>query len=494
MRSARVSGETAALCEMTRFLILFLSAAPGFCQPTPTQVADEMLSTLKKVEWGRAYAAGPKAAGVACAPRNPVQMDVYATVEWTHHCQEVRGGLIRESFYYVFDEPIRTANLRIDLHPQDESPKFTSGLFGVLRARLTERFGAPTHAPQLMEIGFRRTRFGEPVAGDHWQGGELHYFLHTNQSNPSPAGMRRGVQLVVLHDRLMKERIKDDVILQAEGSAFLPLDGDPLQTRLAASAGPAFVKAMQIQTRTREESQQAARELLKTTLDLLREAFAQPAEEKALRLLAGDALVAKLADHLAEIPGGAERDAELSKSARTSLSTYGVKLGGMTHYGGLAYSRDLLRRVWNEFPDTEAGELAFLALQRRGWSTDPGVGCPTNPDLFRNVIAQGEAFLVQHPQARFQKEILFTLAIANESWWSIAHAGPDDQWVAHIPYPRKGENAKLSEKARKRAIDYYTQIVKLAPDSPEAASAMRRLPRIELSLDTGQRRFFCSYC
>jgi hypothetical protein len=34
----------------------------------------------------------------------------------------------------------------------------------------------------------------------------------------------------------------------------------------------------------------------------------------------------------------------------------------------------------------------------------------------------------------------------------------------------------------------------MAPGSPEAASALRRLPRLELGLDTGQRRFFCSYC
>jgi len=41
---------------------------------------------------------------------------------------------------------------------------------------------------------------------------------------------------------------------------------------------------------------------------------------------------------------------------------------------------------------------------------------------------------------------------------------------------------------------YYRAVVSMAPGSPEAASALRRLPRLELGLDTGQRRFFCSFC
>ena len=41
---------------------------------------------------------------------------------------------------------------------------------------------------------------------------------------------------------------------------------------------------------------------------------------------------------------------------------------------------------------------------------------------------------------------------------------------------------------------FYREVVSLASGSPEAASALRLLPRLELGLDTGQRRFFCSFC
>jgi hypothetical protein len=84
--------------------------------------------------------------------------------------------------------------------------------------------------------------------------------------------------------------------------------------------------------------------------------------------------------------------------------------------------------------------------------------------------------------------------VANESWWSIAHASKDDQWVSGIPYPRHAANAQQANHARDEAIRYYREVASRYPGSPQAASALRRLPRLELGLDTGQRRFFCSYC
>jgi hypothetical protein len=66
--------------------------------------------------------------------------------------------------------------------------------------------------------------------------------------------------------------------------------------------------------------------------------------------------------------------------------------------------------------------------------------------------------------------------------------------VFSVPYPRRAANARQAPRARERAIECYRELVRLAPDSPEAAAALRRLPRLELNLDTGQRRFFCFAC
>ncbi len=351
-------------------LILLVSVLALSCaaQTPAGRMADRMLAAIGGVDWGRPYA--PAA---SCTNRVPIQIEIYATVQWTQHCGQTSSGLIQESFYYVFGEPARTAELRVDLRPEDESLQFTGDLLAALRSRLTARLGAPDHVPEMMEIGFRRVRFGQPVNGDHWKSGPLDYFLHANQSSHSPMGMRKGVELIVLHDRLMRERAKDDAITRLEGMGVMP------------------------------------------------------------------------------------------------LPDYAV-------------------------PEAPAAEAAFLAMENRGWNTSTGEGCPANPDLFREVIQRGEAFLASHPHTVFRRQVLYALAVANESWWSIARAPADDPIVSAPPYPRRESNARQAGAARSLAIQYYRQVVELAPDSPEALSALRRLPRLELGFDTGQRRFFCSYC
>jgi hypothetical protein len=236
------------------------------------------------------------------------------------------------------------------------------------------------------------------------------------------------------------------------------------------------------------------RETIQDLTGILRDADSSGAPRRALCLLAADDVIHKLSGGLIESSPRGERESDAADGVRRQLARYGVKLGGMTHYGGLEYRHELLERVWRESPETEGGELAFLELQGGGWNTDTGEGCPTNPDLFREVIVHAEAFLANHPRTDFRKQVLYALAVAHESWWSIAHAPAGDQWVSGIPCPRCAANARQAGEARDAAIRYYREVVALAPESPEAASALRRLPRLELGLDTGQRRFFCSYC
>lgn len=458
---------------MIRAFLLTLAISPIF-----GQTAAGMLAGLNGVRWE-----APPAA--ACAPRIPAQMDIYATDQWTHHCSDTREGVIRESFFYVFGEPARLARLRVDVRPVDESPETTARLLPALQRALTARFGAGTHEPELMEIGFRHLRYGEPVAGGHWKGGGLHYFLHANQTGSSPMGVRRGVQLTVMNDRLLAERAQDALILRAEefGDPRPEVD-QPHHSRLQAGIGAPYARAMQADlTPSSPARARMVRETIQDLTAILREADGADSSRRALCLMAADAVVRKLSLWL-----------DTPSPIQQLLSRYGVKLGGLTHSGGLAYERELLWRVWRESPETEGGELAFLELQRRGWDTGSGEGCPKNPDLFREVIAKAEAFLVAHPRTDFRKEVLFALAVANESWWSIAHAPADDPTVSAPPYPRRAANMRQAGRARSEAIRYYREVARLAPGTPEATSALRRMPRLELGLDTGQRRFFCSYC
>jgi hypothetical protein len=118
-------------------------------------------------------------------------------------------------------------------------------LLPALQRMLAARFGASTHEPEMMEIGFRHLRFGEPVAGDHWKGGGLHYFLHANLSASTPMGVRRGVQLTVINDRLFDERTQDALILRVDGIfGEAHEDDDPVSTRLRARIGAPYARAM----------------------------------------------------------------------------------------------------------------------------------------------------------------------------------------------------------------------------------------------------------
>jgi len=468
---------------MIRAALLLLAVSPLF-----GQTAAALLSRVDGVSWEGSPTA-------ACTPRVPIQMDIYATSQWTHHCTETRDGMIREDFFYVFGEPARVARLRVDVRPADESQENTARLLPALQRLLTARFGAPTHEPELMEIGFRHLRYGQPISGDHWTGGGLHYFLHANLSASQPMGVRRGVQLVVLTDRLFAEREQDALILRVEGfSGESHEEDNVVRTRLKARIGAPYARATTANLTLPADRARRIAETIEDLTAILHEADNSAAPRRALCLLAANEVVNKLAEALTEPSPRGDRESGGAAGVRRLLAQYGVKLGGMTHYGGLEYGHQLLWRVWREWPETEAGELAFLDLESGGWNTISGEGCPQNPDLFREVIIRAEAFLAGHPRTDFRKQVLYALAVANESWWSIAHAPAGDQWVSGIPYPRRGENARQAEQARDAAMRYYREVVALAPDSPEAASALRRLPRLELGLDTGQRRFFCSYC
>ena len=132
---------------MIRLGCLLLAASPLF-----GQTAAGMLARLNGVSWE-----APPTPG--CTPRNPVQSDTYATVEWTHHCTryalwgDPRGLLLR----------LRRTGTRRPLARRratvDESPENTARLLPALQRALTARFGAPTHEPALMEIGFRPMRY-----------------------------------------------------------------------------------------------------------------------------------------------------------------------------------------------------------------------------------------------------------------------------------------------------------------------------------------------
>jgi hypothetical protein len=206
------------------------------------------------------------------------------------------------------------------------------------------------------------------------------------------------------------------------------------------------------------------------------------ADSLALRL--GGLLVARSVEH------GSEQLALVPEAARvrSRLAAYGVKYGDFDHYSGdLTYDRSLLKRAWTEYPGSEAGQRAFLMLQRLSCST-PLFGC-RGQDCFRPVIEQGQRFLESYPDSRFRTEQTYHLALAYDTWWSLSMAQPDD------PTAQGAKVTKESgEQARQAAIRLYEEVIAAAPGTPAATAAELSLPRLKLKLDTAERTFFCFYC
>jgi hypothetical protein len=149
------------------------------------------------------------------------------------------------------------------------------------------------------------------------------------------------------------------------------------------------------------------------------------------------------------------------------------------------YDRALARYVYQTYPDTPAGEWAFLTLEKLGWNT--GVACPTGPDLFRAVITESGRFFNRHRNSPYRIDFLFDLAQAYETWWALSQAPKDDDYVVAADY------APGSDAARTRAIELFKQIAREAPKSEFGTYATLMLPRLQSKLDTGQRQYYCIY-
>jgi len=95
-----------------------------------------------------------------------------------------------------------------------------------------------------------------------------------------------------------------------------------------------------------------------------------------------------------------------------------------------------------------------VLLAWMGWD---GSGiCEAGSDQFREVIAQGEKFLADHPSSPHRLDVTLAMGTAYETWWSLSRAKAGDDYV-------------------------------------EAAYARRRLLSLKLGIDTAQRAFYCIY-
>jgi hypothetical protein len=216
--------------------------------------------------------------------------------------------------------------------------------------------------------------------------------------------------------------------------------------------------------------------------ELLASAKSAPPEKKPALLLAADAMAARL-PLPSVVPPNAELQRQLNDLAAEGLTFTWVEIDG-----GWTYENNLLWRLWREYPASEEGEDAFVLLLRQGW--DAGPCCKTGLSSFNRVIKQGEAFLSSRAKSPHRQDVVFLVAQAYETWWSLSLV-PEKNQQEGDPSPEAYRAGAAA--AREKAIGYYGEIIAADPDGVEADCSRKPLALLKANEDTRQRRFYC-YC
>ncbi len=164
------------------------------------------------------------------------------------------------------------------------------------------------------------------------------------------------------------------------------------------------------------------------------------------------------------------------------LQRYGLAFARRPRTGEWVYGQTLLRNLWRDHPKSRWGEEAFLDLLRAGWDTS-GI-CRGGADQFRKVTQAGESFLSSHPTSPLRTAVLWEVALAYETQWSLGKA-TGDRYVDGRRYAPEGPTA------RRRAIAAYEKILATDPESLAAEEARIKLHHLSRDLDTVSRTHYC---
>lgn len=192
---------------------------------------------------------------------------------------------------------------------------------------------------------------------------------------------------------------------------------------------------------------------------------------------------------------------------RQAMAEVGLRYRYSELAGEWVYQRDLLRRVWEEAPETRWGHFAFALLQDMGWDTSGT--CAGGNEQFGPVIEKGRRFLARREPGPFLRAVVAaTVAKAHETKWSISQTTADDMGIFGYPFgpdaPRERKEGAAAaardliegdgEKARRRALELYRSVRENPAAGPELrAWAEAKIGRLEAGENTHQYRYYCVY-
>jgi len=258
---------------------------------------------------------------------------------------------------------------------------------------------------------------------------------------------------------------------------------EDLKKKVLGELAPAFPELQTVVNDRGENSSEPPYQ--RVLFQLLEEAKKVPADRRPAMLFAADLAASHVGCDKDDTREEARADCARLQS---DLTRYNLTLKNDELGGGLYYPHDLLWRIWEDYPETAWGERVFVLMLDRGWDTS--ATCEKGEDQIREVIRQGEAFLRQRPGSPYRGVVTLLVAEAYASWWSLSNEPAGSGMSAYVDPKQFQEGA---EAARRKAIDYFGEVLQLAPGTGFCRFALEVLPPLRDQQVLDNYRFFCVY-
>jgi len=497
----------------------------------PSVSAEELVQKLwtefDEATWGASFESWSKLhTDLTCKPFRGNMWGLGADAQWSHRCSSGPQLEAAHWSFYVFglQEPLIPRLEQFDVFTAALPGQTLTAVQSSLQCRLTARFGpGEDRSPK---VAANRPPVSQ-AQSMRWQTLDVEIQLDLSEfdSQRKEGRLRFQARHKALLDALKEDerlrlvgttsswydmgaeidkQLADELRSDFPQAATMLVkqqpDPDPekvreaiqkFQTQLKVSQAPgqtgphAAIMAVQV-----PPTYWKAEEFHDALLKLLMSVATSPRERQPVLLWAADHLAARLPQVMIN-----DRSQEGHwPEWRTQLASFGVSYeesAFSSDEGPWVYTGILMKRVWTDYGETDWGQRAFLILLSNGWDTS--VDCKAGTDRFRAVIERGLEFQKKRPNSKYLLDVQLAVAQAYETWWSLSQA-PTGEEVSEVDADvQPAKYREGGEAAHQKAIAAYEQFLQTAPQSDYAAYARRVLPRLKLGIDTGQRRFYCSF-
>jgi hypothetical protein len=482
-----VSLSTAILAAA--IFVVPLSAAPPPQQPRARDQAEWLVRQFETTEWRADYSNWKKKHTAAqCRVFHGDGSSLFIADLWSYRCLSASGSARINRFFYVLHSTSAPAS-RLDqfLGEVWESRQTSLSAIQLMHNRieslLVQRYGRP-QSPETMPPGVAAWGSADWHLLRVWHLPARDVYLYIRET----PGQRVAVGLLARDSALEQASREEgrDLLLSNRPSAAIE---DQIDSHLSAALAKDFPRASALLGDSDEQPAPSA--VYDAATEIARIAANTTADRRPLLLLAADRLAARW-----RLPEQQKLPAEIETRIKQLDKIGGAQFTWDSLGDSWIYQHNLLWSAWRAGPDTEWGQDAFFLLLASGWDTS-GV-CRNGADEFRTVIDEGKKFLAAHPASPVRLPVTYLVGEAYETWWSLS------EWSSCSPVtdlgpgpcrpaPASAKYRAGAEAARQQAIADYQAVIAADPSTYATPAVEWRLARLQLGIDTNQRRFYCLY-